>query len=132
MTGLIGALIVAVLLIPGVQLHPSEALAKDLPGSGPAIAGRQAIANAGLSPGVLKPFEILVEDNRRRRTAKVVHAVGATAGVDGGRADDLARSRRRGRGAVPLRGRRLQRDQTTISKPQHTAPPPSTNGPVSA
>jgi putative drug exporter of the RND superfamily len=61
LTGAIGIVIVAALLFPGVQLNPSESQAKDRPGGGDAIAGRTALANAGISAGVYKPFDILVE-----------------------------------------------------------------------
>jgi RND superfamily putative drug exporter len=61
LTGAIGVVIVAALLIPGVQLNPSESQAKDRPGGGDAIAGRAALASAGISAGVYKPFDILVE-----------------------------------------------------------------------
>ena len=54
-------IVVAALLIPGVQLNPSEAQAKDSPGAGDAITGRNVLTTAGISAGVLKPFEILVE-----------------------------------------------------------------------
>ena len=39
LTAAIGVVIVAALLVPGLQLNPSEAQAKDLPGGGDAIAG---------------------------------------------------------------------------------------------
>jgi RND superfamily putative drug exporter len=56
-----GLTIVGVLVFYGLQLNPSEAQAKDLPGKGDAIAGRAALAQAGISPGVMKPFVVLVE-----------------------------------------------------------------------
>jgi RNA polymerase sigma factor (sigma-70 family) len=56
----IGLVIVGVLVSYGVRLNPSEAQAKDMPGSGDAIAGRRTLADAGISPGVLKPFVVLV------------------------------------------------------------------------
>ena len=49
-----GLAIVGVLLFYGLQLNPSEAQAKDLPGSGDAIAGRSALAAAGISAGAMK------------------------------------------------------------------------------
>src|SRR6059058_492209 len=55
----VGGAIVAVLLVFGFQLNPSEAQAKDFPGSGDAIVGRDALASAGISPGVIKPFVVL-------------------------------------------------------------------------
>ena len=45
-----GLAIVGVLVFFGVQLNPSEAQAKDMPGSGDAIVGRDALASAGISP----------------------------------------------------------------------------------
>src|SRR5579863_2289247 len=56
-----GLAIVGVLVFFGVQLNPSEAQAKDQPGSGDAIVGRDALATAGISPGVIEPFNVLVE-----------------------------------------------------------------------
>src|SRR5213082_542815 len=54
-TALAGLAIVGLLLVPGVQLNPAEAQAKDQPGSGDAVQGRQALAGAGISAGVMKP-----------------------------------------------------------------------------
>jgi RND superfamily putative drug exporter len=56
-----GLAIVGVLVFYGVQLNPNEAQMRNVPGSGDAIAGRDALAAAGISPGVLKPFDVLVE-----------------------------------------------------------------------
>src|SRR4029077_15561281 len=52
--GAVGLAIVGVLLFYGLQLNPSEAQAKDLPGTGDAINGRAALTAAGISPGVMK------------------------------------------------------------------------------
>jgi putative drug exporter of the RND superfamily len=57
-----GLAVVGVLVFFGVQLNPSEAQAKDMPGSGDAIVGRDALAAAKISPGVIKPFDVLVEN----------------------------------------------------------------------
>ena len=59
----VGFAIVAVLVFYGVQLNPSEAQAKDFPGKGDAINGRQVLTDAQISPGVMKPFVVLVENN---------------------------------------------------------------------
>jgi len=56
-----GIAIVGVLAGIGTQLNPNEAQLKNFPGSGTAIAGRDALAAAGISPGVMKPFNVLVE-----------------------------------------------------------------------
>jgi putative drug exporter of the RND superfamily len=58
---IIGIAIVAVLAGIGTQLNPNESQLKNFPGSGDAIVGRAALAAAGISPGVMKPFDILVE-----------------------------------------------------------------------
>jgi RND superfamily putative drug exporter len=57
----VGTAIVAVLIFYGVQLNPNESQLKNFPGNGTAIAGRTLLANAGISPGVMKPFVTLVE-----------------------------------------------------------------------
>ncbi len=59
--GGIGVAIVALLLAGGVQLNPAEAQAKFLPGKGDAFAGLKALDRAGISAGVLKPFDVLVQ-----------------------------------------------------------------------
>jgi RND superfamily putative drug exporter len=80
----VGAAIVAVLIAVGVQLNPNESQLKAFPGGGTAIAGRQMLADAGISPGVMKPFVTLVEHggNASAIAAKerqVQGIVGATA-----------------------------------------------------
>src|SRR5205085_10583152 len=58
----VGIAIVAVLAGIGTQLNPNESQLKNFPGSGDAIVGRNALAAAGITPGVMKPFEVLVEN----------------------------------------------------------------------
>jgi putative drug exporter of the RND superfamily len=58
----VGTTIVTVLVVLGVQLNPNESQLKNFPGAGTAIAGRTLLANAGISPGVMKPFVTIVED----------------------------------------------------------------------
>jgi len=55
--------IAVVLLLAGIgtQLTPNEAQLKNFPGTGTAIAGRQMLADAGISPGVMKPLNVLVQ-----------------------------------------------------------------------
>ena len=79
---LTGLAIVGVLVFYGVQLNPSEAEAKNIPGKGDAINGRQALAAAGISAGVLKPFVVLVENggDRQAIVAKL-HAVPGVVGA---------------------------------------------------
>ena len=59
--GVVGVVIVAVLVGLGTQLNANEAQLKYFPGSGTAIAGRNQLTAAGISPGVLKPLNVLVE-----------------------------------------------------------------------
>jgi putative drug exporter of the RND superfamily len=80
----VGVLIVAVLATLGTQLNPSEAQMKYFPGTGTAITGRQTLADAGISPGVMKPLNVLVEHggNAQQIAAKlraVPGVVGAAA-----------------------------------------------------
>jgi RND superfamily putative drug exporter len=83
-TAAIGLAIVATLLYAGVQLNPSESQAKDMPGGGDAIAGRQALDAAGISAGAFKPFEILVEGKPSGAQLKTITSrVAQTAGVAG-------------------------------------------------
>jgi RND superfamily putative drug exporter len=57
----LGIVITGALLFYGVQLNPSDAQAKDLPGAGDAHAGLVTLTEAGVSAGVLKPFQVVVE-----------------------------------------------------------------------
>jgi RND superfamily putative drug exporter len=57
-----GLAIVGILVGLGLQLNPNEAQLKNFPGTGTAIAGRTQLAAAGISPGVMKPFDVLVEN----------------------------------------------------------------------
>jgi RND superfamily putative drug exporter len=59
----VGLAIVGVLAGLGTQLNPSEAQLKNFPGTGTAIAGRQMLADAHITPGVMKPLDVLVEHN---------------------------------------------------------------------
>jgi putative drug exporter of the RND superfamily len=57
----VGLAIVAVFAGLGTQLNASEAQMKFFPGTGSAITGRDQLAAAGITPGVLKPLDVLVE-----------------------------------------------------------------------
>jgi len=76
-----GLVIVGVLVFYGVQLNPSEAQAKDFPGKGDAINGRQVLADAHISPGVMKPFVVLVENNGNPQV--IAARVKRVPGIDG-------------------------------------------------
>jgi putative drug exporter of the RND superfamily len=76
---LTGFAIVGVLVYCGLQLNPNEAQVKDMPGSGDAIAGRTALVAAGISPGVMKPLDVLVEHGGS--TAPIVKTLQSTPGI---------------------------------------------------
>ncbi len=59
--GAAGMAIVALLLFYGLQLNPADAQTEDLPGGGPAHDGAQVLTDAGITPGVHKPFQVAVE-----------------------------------------------------------------------
>ena len=66
------------------QLNPNETQLKNFPGTGTAVAGRNQLAAAGISPGVMKPLDVLVEHggNAQQVAARlrtVPGVVGATA-----------------------------------------------------
>ncbi len=80
----VGIVIVVALAGLGTQLNANEAQLKYFPGAGTAIAGRQMLTEAGISPGVMKPLDVLVErgGDPQRVAAKlraVSGIVGATA-----------------------------------------------------
>src|SRR6478736_5201417 len=57
-----GLAVVGVLVAYGLQLNPNEAQLKNFPGTGTAIAGREMLADAKISPGAMKPLIVLVEN----------------------------------------------------------------------
>ncbi len=65
---IVGLAIVAALVGLGTQLNPNEAQLKNFPGTGTAIAGRAQLAAAGISPGVMKPLDVLVEHGGNAQT----------------------------------------------------------------
>jgi RND superfamily putative drug exporter len=80
----VGLAIVAVLAGIGTQLNPNEAQLNNFPGKGDAVTGRDVLTAAGISQGVQKPFDVLVENggNAQAIAAKVATVpgvVGATA-----------------------------------------------------
>jgi RND superfamily putative drug exporter len=76
---LAGLAVVGLLVWSGLQLNPSEAQVKALPGTGDAANGRQLLTNAGISMGVMKPLVVLVPP--AGSTAAIVKQVAATPGI---------------------------------------------------
>jgi RND superfamily putative drug exporter len=84
--GGIGLAIVILFMIPATQLNPSEAQAKDLAGkkTDDAVLGLDALTAAGISPGVIKPFAVLVERNDSPRNFETIVAqLERTPGIAG-------------------------------------------------
>src|SRR5207248_8132003 len=78
----VGLVIVGILAGLGTQLNPNEAQLKNFPGSGTAIVGRDQLAAAGISPGVLKPLDVLVEnDASAQQIAAKLRSVPGVAGA---------------------------------------------------
>jgi putative drug exporter of the RND superfamily len=119
----LGIAIVAVLLVPGLQLNPAEAQLKDFPGSGDAIAGRTALDRAELSPGVMKPYIVLVENGKsagkvvvsRLRQTEGIYA--AAAPPDWKKGDDQLIE------AFPSTDSASKASSRTISRLQHDVLP---------
>jgi RND superfamily putative drug exporter len=76
-----GLAVVGVLIFYGLHLNPSEAQAKDIPGKGDAINGRDALAAAGITAGALKPFVVLVENGGDAKAIAV--KVRGVQGIEG-------------------------------------------------
>jgi RND superfamily putative drug exporter len=123
----VGIAIVAILLIPGLQINPAEAQLKDYPGTGNAIDGREALARANISPGVMKPYVVLIEHSGPNAAREVVGAVRSTPGIAG----TIAPSQWRRDGdelveAFPTTDSASSESSKTISKLQHDVLPPLT------
>jgi RND superfamily putative drug exporter len=88
-----GLVIVGALLFYGVQLNPGDAQAKDLPGAGTAHQGAQVLRDAGITEGVHKPFQIVVEgDATPAQLDQVASRLDATEGIAGAAAAPSARA----------------------------------------
>ena len=89
----IGTAIVAVLLFYGLQLNPADAQAGDLPGAGPAHEGARILEEAGITPGVHKPFQIVVEGGATpEQLTALAERIGATEGISGATVPENARA----------------------------------------
>jgi RND superfamily putative drug exporter len=81
---LVGMAVVVLLLIPAVQMNPSDAEVAKQPAAADADAGRQALTDAGITAGVFKPFTVLVEGTSEpEKLAAVAAAVRDADGVAG-------------------------------------------------
>ena len=88
-----GLAIVAVLLFYGIQLNAADAQAKDFPGGGPAHTGAQVLRDAGITEGVHKPFQIVVEgDATPEQLDQLASRLDETEGIAGAAAPPGARA----------------------------------------
>ena len=81
-----GAALVVLLLVPGLQLNPSDAKERDLVGrrTDDAVVGFRQLQAAGISPGVLKPFVVVAEHGPTRADLRrVVGQLARTPGIAG-------------------------------------------------
>jgi RND superfamily putative drug exporter len=78
----VGLVMVAALAGLATQLNPIEAQLKNFPGTGSAIVARDQLAAAGISPGVIKPLDVLVENGgNAEQVAAKLRAVPGIAGA---------------------------------------------------
>jgi len=77
----VGLVIAGTLVGVGTQLNANEAQLKNFPGTGTAIVGRERLAAAGISPGVMKPLDVLVENggDAEQVAARLRHVPGIVA-----------------------------------------------------
>jgi RND superfamily putative drug exporter len=81
-----GFAVVALLLIPGVQLNPADPQAKDIAGTPTAegVVGLRQLQAAGISPGVLNPYVVLAADRPTRADLRRVETtLDRTPGIVG-------------------------------------------------
>ena len=120
----VGAGIVIVLAGLGTQLNPNEAQLAKFPGTGSAITARDQLAAAGISPGVMKPFNVLVEGGNDPEQVAAKLARCAVSSELRPRLDGIAgptpSSRRSPRPTVPL----------PASKQRSIAPTRASTGPT--
>ena len=123
----IGLVIVAILAGIGTQLNPNESQLKNFPGTGTAIAGRADARRRGISPGVMKPFQVLVQkggdpQRDRRKDAQRSTASPARVRRPAGLAHGRTRSSRRSRRSTAPR--RTSRTWSTAPTTCSSARPP--------
>jgi putative drug exporter of the RND superfamily len=122
-----GLALVALLLIPAFQINPSEAEAQNLPGTGDAFQGRDALTAAGISAGALKPYVVLVENGSTdQKRALVVKQLEQTDGIDGASAPPAPAWQQDGTGlveAIPSTDGAARPARKVISNLQHDVLP---------
>jgi RND superfamily putative drug exporter len=79
----LGIAIVVLVMIPAISLNPGDALAKNLPGQGPAITGRDQLATSGISAGAISPVVITVTGATPAQIPTIVSGVADSQGIAG-------------------------------------------------
>jgi RND superfamily putative drug exporter len=88
-----GLVITGVLVFYGIQLNPADAQIKDFPGGGPAHEGAQVLRDAGITEGVHKPFQVVVEGDATPQQLDALAArLDETEGIAGATAPPQARA----------------------------------------
>jgi RND superfamily putative drug exporter len=81
---LIGAVVVALVVLPAFHINPSDAELKHEPASGDAALGYKAVISAGIPPGVFLPHIVVVEKSPTPAVlSKVAAEVARAPGVYG-------------------------------------------------
>jgi RND superfamily putative drug exporter len=79
----VGIVLVVTLAGLGTQLNASETQLTYFPGSGTAIDGRQMLSDAHITPGVMKPLNVLVENGADpERVAAMMRTVDGVVGAE--------------------------------------------------
>jgi RND superfamily putative drug exporter len=79
----LGLAIVVVVMIPAISLNPGDSLAKNLPGQGPAIIGRDQLAASGISPGAIWPLMVTVNGATPQQVPQIVSGIAKSEGISG-------------------------------------------------
>jgi RND superfamily putative drug exporter len=70
-------------MIPALSLNPGDAQAKDMPGAGSAISGRDQLAASNITAGAISPVEVTVTGATPVQIPAIVRAVGRSRGMAG-------------------------------------------------
>ncbi len=90
---LAGVAVVGALVFYGVQLNPADPQIKDYPGAGPGHTGARVLRDAGISEGVHKPFQVVVEgDATPKELDELAARLAQDEGIAGAAAPPRARA----------------------------------------
>jgi RND superfamily putative drug exporter len=122
--GSVGLLIVGVLVFYGLQINPADAQAKDYPGGGDAHRGLATLVDNGISPGVIMPFNVVVDNASPGQLQQVAKGVAQAKNVAGAAAPPgWTRGSLSVIEAFPAQDGAAKVTRTTISNLQHDTLP---------